>query len=112
MTSISAQEPESNDTINGSASTNGSGSVGVPRKFTWRELSKLNEPHNAHVAYRGKVSCRSTLRTNLLTIGELHGRGLVALACEIETYENLFCGLFGQICENLHQRKFPAIRYI
>ena len=26
------------------------------RKFTWKELSKLNEPHNAHVAYRGKVS--------------------------------------------------------
>ena len=26
------------------------------RKFTWKELSKFNEPHNAHVAYRGKVS--------------------------------------------------------
>ena len=25
------------------------------RRFTWRELSKLNEPHNAHVAVRGKV---------------------------------------------------------
>ena len=23
--------------------------------FTWKELSKLNKPHNAHVAYRGKV---------------------------------------------------------
>ena len=40
--------------------------------------------------------------------GELHGRGLVTLACEIKTYENLFCGLLGQVCENLHQRKFPA----
>ena len=27
-------------------------------------------------------------------------------------YENLFCGLFGQICENLHQQKLPAIRYL
>ena len=26
------------------------------RVFTWRELSQLNRPHNAHVAYRGKVS--------------------------------------------------------
>ena len=26
-----------------------------PRRFTWRELSKLNRPHNAHVAVRGKV---------------------------------------------------------
>ena len=25
------------------------------RRFTWRELSKLNELHNAHVAVRGKV---------------------------------------------------------
>lgn len=25
------------------------------RKFTWRELSKLNGRHNAHVAVRGKV---------------------------------------------------------
>lgn len=25
------------------------------RLFTWEELSKLNEKHNAHVAYRGKV---------------------------------------------------------
>lgn len=28
------------------------------RKFTWRELSKLNQPHNAHVAVRGKVDLR------------------------------------------------------
>lgn len=26
------------------------------RKFTWKELSKLNQRHNAHVAVRGKVS--------------------------------------------------------
>ena len=25
------------------------------RKFTWQELSKLNERHNAHVAVRGNV---------------------------------------------------------
>ena len=28
-----------------------------PRKFTWQELSSLNERHNAHVAVRGKVGC-------------------------------------------------------
>ena len=28
----------------------------VTRKFTWEELSKLNQRHNAHVAVRGKVS--------------------------------------------------------
>lgn len=31
---------------------NGGGGV---RKFTWKELGKLNQRHNAHVAYRGKV---------------------------------------------------------
>ena len=25
------------------------------RKFTWRDLSNLNEAQNAHIAYRGKV---------------------------------------------------------
>ena len=29
----------------------------VQRQFTWKELSKLNRRHNAHVAYRGKASC-------------------------------------------------------
>ena len=29
------------------------------KKFTWRELSRLNSRHNAHVAYRGKVSLAS-----------------------------------------------------
>ena len=51
----------------------------------------------------------------LQTIGELHGRGLVALdlAYKIfKTYENLFCGLFGQIYKDLHQRKFPAIQHL
>ena len=28
---------------------------GSSRSFTSEELSKLNERHNAHVAYRGKV---------------------------------------------------------
>lgn len=35
------------------------GLEGVKRKkFTWRELSKLNGRHNAHVAVRGKVFTR------------------------------------------------------
>ena len=57
MTSLSSQDDRA--VINhGSHATNGSGSLDrVPHKFTWKELSKLNEPHNAHVAYRGKVSC-------------------------------------------------------
>lgn len=54
MTSLSDQDDA---VINHGSATNGCGAVGrVPRKFTWKELSKLNEPHNAHVAYRGKVS--------------------------------------------------------
>ena len=28
---------------------------------------------------------------------------------EFKTYENLFSRYFGQLCENLHKRKFPAI---
>ena len=28
----------------------------LQRQFTWKELSKLNRRHNAHVAYRGKAS--------------------------------------------------------
>ena len=59
MTSLPAEERK--HAMNGSVTTctNGGGPVRVPtRKFTWRELSKLNEPHNAHVAYRGKVSQR------------------------------------------------------
>lgn len=28
----------------------------VKRTFTWKELSKLNERHNVHVAVRGKVA--------------------------------------------------------
>ncbi len=44
----------------------GDGNVDIPvptermeqpvKKFTWKELSKLNSRDNAHVAYRGKVS--------------------------------------------------------
>ena len=33
----------------------GGSDVKPVRRFTWRELSELNEPHNAHVAVRGKV---------------------------------------------------------
>ena len=48
----------------------------------------------------------------LCAMGELCGCGLVTLVYEIKTCENLLCGLFGQIYENLHQRKFPAIQYV
>ena len=44
------------------------------RSFTWRELSKLNKRHNAHVAYRGKVS-----------------DFLCALFCIIDVYIMLTC---------------------
>ena len=33
----------------------GGSDVKPVRRFTWKELSTLNEPHNAHVAVRGKV---------------------------------------------------------
>ncbi len=33
------------------------------RKFTWQQLSKLNQRHNAHVAVRGKVRDRVCGRT-------------------------------------------------
>ena len=36
-----------------SGATNGNSDT--IRKFTWKELSQLNQRHNAHVAYRGKV---------------------------------------------------------
>ena len=55
MTSLSAQDVIALN--HGNHANSGSGSLfGVPRKFTWKELSRLNEPHNAHIAYRGKVS--------------------------------------------------------
>jgi hypothetical protein len=38
----------------GNGVTGGSGGKPV-RRFTWKELSKLNRPENAHVAVRGKV---------------------------------------------------------
>lgn len=33
---------------------------GPVRKFTWKELSQLNRPHNIHVAVRGKVRVSDT----------------------------------------------------
>ena len=38
--------------------------------------------------------------------------GLAALAYENKMYENLFCGVFGEIYENLHQQKFPVMRLV
>ena len=29
--------------------------LGTVKRFTWREMSALNKPENAHVAYKGKV---------------------------------------------------------
>ena len=40
-----------------------------------------------------------------LTVGELHGHGLVT---PVHKNENLFCERFGQIYENLHQQKFNS----
>lgn len=40
------------------------------RRFTWKELSQLNKKHNAHVAYKGKVSW--ILRWSLLVIFGIH----------------------------------------
>ncbi len=31
------------------------------KKFTWKQLSELNRPENAHVAVRGKVSVLASL---------------------------------------------------
>ena len=36
-----------------------------PRKFTWKELSQLNRPENAHVAVRGKVSRQVWLKIEI-----------------------------------------------
>ena len=49
-----------------------------------------------------------------ILISEVHGHGLTSLhvSSKIKTYENSFYGLFGLIYENLHQQKFPAIRYV
>ena len=43
----------------------------------------------------------------LQAIGELHGRGLVALACEIKTYENLFCGFLARYAKIYTNENFP-----
>ena len=42
------------------------------KKFTWQELSKLNQRHNAHVAVRGKV--RNHLRQHC------HIKGVILLS--------------------------------
>ena len=52
-------------TSSGSSASGGGGGDGV-RKFTWKELSLLHQRHNAHVAYRGKVSvCVSVIMYNI-----------------------------------------------
>ena len=43
----------------------GDSDVKPVRRFTWKELSKLNEPHNAHVAVRGKVTNEAVLKMNV-----------------------------------------------
>ena len=39
----------------GGARMDGLETKGAVKRFTWRELSALNKPENAHVAYDGKV---------------------------------------------------------
>ena len=56
--------------------------------------------------------CHHAVLQATFAVGELDGCGLAALAYEVKTCENLFCGLFGLIYENLHQRKFPATQYV
>ena len=50
-----------------------------------------------------KSSCSA-----ILTVGELYGCGLTALAYQIKTYEILFCELFGQVY--LYIRKFAPMK--
>ena len=47
------------------------------RKFTWKELSKLNRRHNAHVAYRGKVR----LQTQSLSVDNIVREHVLLLLC-------------------------------
>ena len=54
-----------------------------------KRLTKLEKDHASYSAI-------------FLTVGELHGSGLAALAYEIKTYEILFCGLFGQVYKISH----------
>ncbi len=42
-------------TSGGEASSVQGGKTKPVRRFTSEELSRLNEPHNAHIAVRGKV---------------------------------------------------------
>ena len=56
--------------------------------------------------------CHHAVLQAIFTVVEMDGCVLAALAYEIKTSENLFCGLVGQIYENLHQQKFPAMRYL
>ena len=56
-----------------------------------------------------KMAHKPGVRSPCCAVG--HRWDAWALACKIKTYENLFCGLFGQIYENMHQRKYPTIPY-
>ena len=49
-------EGDYTDTVREDKTSTVNGDKAKPvRRFTWQELSQLNEPHNAHVAVRGKV---------------------------------------------------------
>ncbi|XP_064391461.1 uncharacterized protein LOC135339316 [Halichondria panicea] len=49
-------EGDYTDTVREDETSTVNGDKAKPvRRFTWQELSQLNEPHNAHVAVRGKV---------------------------------------------------------
>ena len=61
-----ASEGSCDSHVTTSSSSSGSGGGGGVRKFTWKELSLLHQRHNAHVAYRGKVSvCVSVIMCNI-----------------------------------------------
>ena len=68
-----------------------------------RPTQRLLISHTIETEAKKAINLERDHYAVLYAIGELHGRGLVAMVCEIKMYEILLCGLIGQICENLHQ---------
>ena len=74
--------PPDDDTVTGPAGTQESSvsdrTKGKPvRYFTWKELSTLNRPENAHVAVRGKVSrYRAVLSCTTASIQYILSQGI------------------------------------
>ena len=61
-----------------------------PRKFTWKELSHYNRPHNAHVAYRGKVNIAVVLNQG----GNLHNLEIALCISGVLYISLVQCQLF------------------